>query len=109
LKKDSDRAIIPAMEAVCVPAHLDQGPHKPSSCTTFMLNSHWCRAATGQKKSLVFMHAGLLQSCSTLCHPVDCGLPGFSVREGVFQATILEYIDQYRLPYPSTAPYFLLP
>ena len=25
-----------------------QGPHKPSSCTTFMLNSHWGRAATGK-------------------------------------------------------------
>jgi len=38
-----------------------------------MLNSHWGRAATGEKKRL--------GSCSTLCNPVDCGLPGFSVRE----------------------------
>ena len=36
-----------------------QGPHKPSSCTAFMLNYHWGRAATG-KKCLAFMHAGLL-------------------------------------------------
>ena len=28
------------------------------------------------------MRAGLLLSCPTLCDPVDCGLPGFSVREG---------------------------
>ena len=26
-----------------------QGPRKPSSCATFMLNSHWGRAATGKK------------------------------------------------------------
>ena len=53
-KKDSDRAITPAAEAVRVPAY-GQGPHKPSSCATFTLNSHWGRAATG-KKSLVPMH-----------------------------------------------------
>ena len=58
-----------------------QGPCKPSSCTTFTLNSHWGRAATG-KKSLVSMHAGSLQSCPTLCDPVDCGLSGFSFRDG---------------------------
>ena len=27
-----------------------QGPCKPSSCTAFMLNSHWGRAITGIKK-----------------------------------------------------------
>ena len=26
-----------------------QGPLKPSSCATFMLNSHWDRAATDHK------------------------------------------------------------
>ena len=31
-----------------------QGPRKPSSCTTFTLNSHWGRAATG-KKSCVYV------------------------------------------------------
>ena len=30
----------------------------------------------------VFVHAKLLQSCPTLCDPVDCGLPAFSGREG---------------------------
>ena len=30
-----------------------QGPHKPSSCTTFTLNPHWGRAATGKKKKKV--------------------------------------------------------
>ena len=86
-----------------------QRPHKPSSCTTFTINSHWGRVATGGKKRLVFMLTGLIQSCPTLCNPVDCGLPGFPVRDGVFQARILECIGQYWLPYPSRALYFLLP
>ena len=88
-----------------------QGPYKSNSCTTFTLNSHWGRAATGKKKkkkSLAFMHAGLLQPCLTLCNPVDCGLPGFSVREGILQARILEHIGQYWSPYPFRALYFLL-
>ena len=58
-----------------------QGPHKPSSCATFTLNSYWGRAATG-KKSLLSVRAGLLRLRLTLCNPIDCGLPGFSVREG---------------------------
>ena len=32
-----------------------------------------------------------LQSCPTLCDPVDCSLPGFSVH-GIFQAKILEWV-----------------
>ena len=59
------------------------------------------------KKSLASMHTGSLQSCAALCIPVDCGLPGFSVR-GVLQARILESIGQYWLSYPSRALYFLL-
>ena len=85
-----------------------QGPRKPSSCATSTLRPHWGRAATG-KKSLVSMHPRLLWSCLTLCDPVDCGLPGFSVRKGVLRARILERIGQYWLPYPSRALYFLLP
>ena len=62
-----------------------QGPCKPNSCTTFKFNSHWAELlqAKKKKKNLAFMHSGSLQSCPTLCNPVDCGLPGFSVREGV--------------------------
>ena len=37
------------------------------------------------------MCAKLLQSCPTLCNPVDCGLLGSSVR-GVLQARILEWV-----------------
>ena len=31
------------------------------------------------------------QSCLTLCDPVDCNLPGFSVH-GIFQARVLEWV-----------------
>ena len=66
-----------------------QGLCDPSSCATFMLNPHWRRAATA-KKSLASMHTGWLWSCPTLCDPVNCGLPGISVR-GLLQARILEW------------------
>ena len=99
-----------------------QSPCTPSSCTTFMLNSHWGRAATGKKNLLheVFVHrvasvvsnslqpcrlwparllcqgrvfskqecwnvlanaaaAKSLQSCLTLCNPMDSSPPGSSV------------------------------
>ena len=80
MKKDSDRAIIPAVEAVHVPAHLGL-PGPPQAKQLSHLHA---QPSLGQschrQKSLVSMHAGSLQSCPTLCHPVDCGLPGFSVR-----------------------------
>ena len=31
-----------------------------------------------------------LQSCSTLCYPMDCSLPGSSAH-GIFQARVLEW------------------
>ena len=31
------------------------------------------------------------QSCPTLCYPMDCSLPGFSVH-GIFQARLLEWV-----------------
>jgi len=108
-KKKTDRAIAPAWrQSVSLHTWCHQGHCSPSSCTTFTLNPHWGRAVTGQKKkSIASMHAGLLRLCSTLCGPVNCGLPGFSVR-GVLQARILECIGQYWLSYPSRALYFLL-
>ena len=35
--------------------------------------------------------AKLLQSCPTLCDPMDCSLPGSAVR-GIFQARVLEWV-----------------
>ena len=37
------------------------------------------------------MHAQSLQSCLTLCNPMDCSPPGSSVH-GVLQARILEWV-----------------
>ena len=37
------------------------------------------------------MRANLLQSCPTLCDPMDCCPPGFSVH-GIPQARILEWV-----------------
>ena len=31
------------------------------------------------------------QSCTTLCDPMDCSLPGFSIH-GILQARILEWV-----------------
>ena len=39
---------------------------------------------------LKFVHAKSLQSCPTLCDPVDCSPPGFCVH-GVSQARILRW------------------
>ena len=78
-KKDSDRAITPAAEAVHVPAHLVlPGSPQDKQLHHLMLNSHWGKLP--QAKSLAFMHAGSVQSCPNLCDPEDCGLPGFPVR-----------------------------
>ena len=65
LKKESDRAVTPAVEAGCIPAHLA----RPSSCATFTLNSHQGRAATG-RRILASVHAGSLRWSPTLCDPV---------------------------------------
>ena len=35
--------------------------------------------------------AKLLQSCPTLCDPMDCSLPGFSVH-GILQARVQEWV-----------------
>ena len=118
-KKDSYRAITPAAEAVHVPATWGhQGSRTSSSCTTLTGGSTLTRAELPQAKkqktnNLAFMHAGSLQLCLTLWDPVDCGLPGFSVREGVLQARILELLaktgchtllEHYICYYPSRQP-----
>ena len=39
----------------------------------------------------MWMRMHVAQSCPTLCDPVDCSLPGFSVH-GILQARILEWV-----------------
>ena len=37
-----------------------------------------------------WLESEVAQSCPTLCDPMDCSLPGFSVL-GIFQARVLEW------------------
>ena len=59
-------------------------------------------------KSLVSLHAAdaaaakSLQSCLTLCNPVDCSLPGSSVH-GIFQASVLEWVPLIRKGFPDSS------
>ena len=76
LRKDSDRAVTPAAEAGRVPARLVP----PESLQPTQLNPHRDRAVTGNKKSCIYASRVALVMYVQLCDPVDCGLPGFSVR-----------------------------
>ena len=40
---------------------------------------------------LLWLVKWIAQSCPTLCDPMDCSLPGFSVN-GIFQAGVLEWV-----------------
>ena len=40
---------------------------------------------------LMLCYAKSLQSCPTLCDPMDCSLPGFSIH-GILQARTLEWV-----------------
>ena len=92
-----------------------QGPCNPNSCTTFMHNSHWGRAATGkkqkqqqQKKKPCICAFRVSSVVSNSLWP--CRLwPVRLLCQGVLQARIMDRIGQYCLPYPSRALYFLLP
>ena len=42
-------------------------------------------------KILTSLNSEVVQSCPTLCDPIDCSLPGSSVH-GIFQARILEWV-----------------
>ena len=81
-KKDSDRAITPVVEAVCVLAQLSL----PGSLQAKQLRHLQAQLSLGQschrQKSIAPIHSGSLLLCLTLCDPVDCRLLGFSVREG---------------------------
>ena len=86
-----------------------QGPHKPSSCITFTLNSHWSRLATGKKISCVYEHR-VTSVVSNSLRSYGLWPARLLVREGLLQRRILEqHAGQYWLPYPSRALHFLLP
>ena len=93
------------MEAVCVLAYLVL-PGSPQAKQLCHLHAQLLlgQSCHRQKKSLAPMHAGSFQQCLTLCNPVDCGLPGFSIRWGYPPARTMEHMGQYWLPYPSIFP-----
>ena len=49
-----------------------------------------CLGLLGKWQNLYWGHVLVTQSCPTLCNPMDCSLPGSSVR-GILQARILEW------------------
>ena len=54
--------------------------------------------------------SSVAQLCLTLCDPMDCSLPGFSVH-GIFQAKILEWVAisfSRGSSHPSNGPLYLL-
>ena len=55
---------------------------------------------SNRQSSIHFVRAKLLQSCSTLCDPLDCSPPGSSVH-GILQARILEWVATSFLPWIS--------
>ena len=56
----------------------------PCGCFEHLNWNVWCVKST-------CLYAKSLQSCPTLCHPMDCSPPGSSLH-GVFQARILEWV-----------------
>ena len=61
-------------------------PGKSTGMGCHFLLCHW-----GSPKEILCMHAELLQSCLTLCNPMDYCPPGSSVL-GILQAGILEWV-----------------
>ena len=53
------------------------------------------------------MKVKVAQSCQTLCDPMDCSLPGFSIH-GILQARILEWVgisfSRGDIPNPGIKP-----
>ena len=97
-------------EAVRVPAHLAP-PGSPQAKQLRHLHAQSLPGAElpQAKKSLASRPAGSLQQCPTLCSPVACGLPSFSVREGGSPGRDTGAYWPILVAIPSRAPYFLLP
>ena len=49
-----------------------QGPCKSSSCTTFTLNSHWGRAATGKKSCIYACRVASVVSDFVILYTLAC-------------------------------------
>ena len=50
------------------------------------------KGGRGRRRELYIIYESeVAQSCPSLCEPMDCCLPGFSV-QGIFQARVLEWV-----------------
>ena len=90
----------------------------PTQWTWVWPNSkrQWWTGKPGTQQSIksqrvrqLSMSAKLLQSCLTLCGPMDCSLPSSSVH-GILRARILEWVacpPPGHLPKPGIKPMFL--
>ena len=68
--------------------HFRQTP--PLSHPGSSVGFSFCLHNVGRKQKKV-EKSEVTQSCPTLCHPMDCSLPGSSIH-GIFQARILEWV-----------------
>ena len=62
-------------------------------CANSFPLSQWCHPTISSSVTLLMLKESereVAQSCPTLCDPMDCSLPGLSVR-GIFQARVLEW------------------
>ena len=57
----------------------------------FSRQEHWSRVPLPSPISISAAAAKSLQSCPTLCDPMECSLPGSSIH-GIFQARVLEWV-----------------
>ena len=108
-KKDSDRAITPAAEAVRVPAHL-ASPRSPQAKQLRHIHPQLSlgQSCHRQKKSCISVHRVTLGVSDFVTLQTVACQASLSGR-GVLQAITLVQMGQYWLPYPSRAPCFLLP
>ena len=61
------------------------------TCQRGFLGSHILSSRLSRFSSHACMHAKSLQSCLSVCDPMDCSLPGSSVH-GILQARMLERV-----------------
>ena len=71
---------------VASPAYLRLVDNSPRN-----LDSSFWHIQPGISHDVLCASARSLQSCLTLCNPMDCSLPAYSVH-GIFQARIMEWV-----------------
>ena len=78
--------------AYCVPFSTPaESKSHPSISSKLCLRIFHLTSVAKKAKILTSSESEVTQSCLTLCDPVDCSLPGFSVH-GIFLARVLEWV-----------------